>query len=376
MTSIRRWSFLGWLMVLGAVLPAGAETVTIHDATLDVPSGWEVVERVDGVTLQSVTLQQGEMILVLATGPAAGEFALDDVSTMAQDRLNAVLPMLLEDHRRLRFKVGGLKAKGHKGLGTTWEGEDLPVECGAAISPELAVAVCAAAPRKQMRAVINGIRQDVTLGGGAAVLEADDTLAFDGSSLPVPAGWDAIIVEGEIVPFAYLSQKQGGSLRMAKIPAAVAALPIPWEKAAGVVARLVASSHGDTQGSAQVDQITVCGVPSTRVAFRVTLEDRLGWVVLVYPAGRRDMALLGISKSPGFDAWFDTYLGQLTVDAEAGEPLEMPSNEELLESLDQVLPGASEILELYLQNLSEANAERAEGEGGGEEGAGEDETAP
>lgn len=359
MTRIRRWGLLGCLACLGAAMPAWGATIAIHGATVEPPAGWEVVEQVDGVTLQSVTLQRDQMFLVVASGPATGELALDDVSAMAQDRLNAVLPMLLEDHRKVRFKVGGLKARGYKGLGTTWEGVDLPVECGAALGETHAVAVCAAAPKKEMRKVIRGIREDVVLGGDAAVLAPDGTLEFDGMSLPVPAGWDAIVVEGEIVPFGYLSQKQGGSLRMAKIPAAVAALPIPWEKAAGVVARLVASSHGDTQGTAQVAEVDVCGAPSTRVAFRVTLEDRLGWVVLVYPAGRRDMALLGISMSGGFDAWFDDYLGQLSVDESTLDPLDMPSNDELLESLDQVIPGASELLQLYLQNLSESNQERA-----------------
>ncbi len=360
MTSIRRWGLLGWLLCLGAAVPAWGATVAIHGATLEPPAGWEVVEQVDGVTLHSVTLQSDQMLLVVATGPAAGELAIEDVSTLAQDRLNAVLPMLLEDHRKVRFKVGGLKAKGYKGLGTTWEGVDLPVECGVALNTTHAIAVCAAAPKKEMRKVIRGMREDVVLGGEAAVLDPDGTLEFDGMSLPVPAGWDAIVVEGEIVPFGYLSQKQGGSLRMAKIPAAVAALPIPWEKAASVVARFVASSHGDTQGTAQVDEVDVCGAPSTRVAFRVTLEDKLGWVLLVYPAGRKDMALLGISKSDGFDTWFDDYLGGLTVDDATLDPLEMPSNDELLESLDQVIPGASDLLQLYLQNLSEANDERTE----------------
>ncbi len=354
---------------LTAASVAGAAELSLRGASLQIPADWQLLEQVDAVTLHSATLGLDDMLVVIATGPGAGEQALADVSALAEDRMNARLPMLLEDHRRVRFKVGELTAKGHKGVGTNAVGEDLDVECGAAETPHGVIAVCAAGSRKQLRREVRPLREAMVLGGGEGLVASSEDMAFMGVVMPVPAGWNAIEVEGELLPFAYLSQKQAGSLRMAKLPGAVAALDIPWEAVAPVVASVVAGSRGTSSSGTQVEDMEIQGKAGSLISFRLDLDGREGWVVLAHPVGRGDLALLGISALPEFKPWFERYLTTLSVDAETMEALEMPAEDDLMEALDDYIPGASEMLMQYLQNLEEQNKERAEGqEGDGEEG--------
>jgi len=347
---------------------ATASDASISGASLDLPDGWQLYERVDAISLQSFTVVKDEKVLVVATGPADGDLAVEAIYEYAQGRLDSILPMLLEDHRRTKIKIGGLVAKGHKGIGTTEDGTDVPVECAAGLGEQHAIAVCAAAGNKPMRKELKPLCKKIALGGADVDLTPTSSLAFEGVDLPVPTGWQATVVEGEILPFAYLSQRHGGSIRLAKLPSALAALDIPWDKVSNLIAAVLAGAHGGSR-DVQVEPGSVAGADATLVSFRMTIDDRDGWVVLAHPVGRRDLALLGISRSGEYKSWFVDYLGDVAVNDTASAPLEMPEEGDLMESLEQVVPGASELLLQYLENLRqtrETGETETEGDSEGE----------
>jgi len=345
-----------WAVAATAV----ASDAAIRGASLDLPDGWQLHERVDAIALHSFTAVKDGMILVVATGPADAELGAEEVYEFAQDRMDSLLPMLIEEHRRAKIKIGGLAARGHKGIGTTDDGIDVPIECAAVVGEPLAVAVCAAAENKPMRREIKPLCKRIALGSSEVDLASTSSLAFEGVDLPVPTGWEATVVEGEILPFAYLSQHHGGSIRLAKLPSALAALEIPWDKVSDVIAAVLASSHGGSR-DVQVETGSVAGSECSLVSFRMTIDDRDGWVVLAHPVGRRDLALLGISRSAGYKPWFVEYLDAVAVNETEVAPLEMPAEGDLMESLEQVVPGASELLLQYLENLQKSRQE-TEGE--------------
>ena len=351
--------FLGVAAVWLIAAPATASDASINGASLDLLDGWLLHEQVDAISLQSFTVVKDEMVLVVATGPVDGD-TTDEVYEFAQDRLDSILPMLLEDHRRTKLKIGKSTARGHKGIGTTDDGVDVPIECAAAVGDHNAVAVCAAAQNKSMRKEVKPLCKLIALGAADVELGSTSTLAFEGVDLPVPTGWNAALVEGEILPFAYLSQRHGGSVRLAKLPSALAAIEIPWDKVSNLIAAVLAGPHGGSR-DVRVEPGTVAGTDCSLVSFRMTIDDREGWVVLAHPVGRRDLALLGISRSADYRRWFDDYLETVALNDTESPPLEMPAEGDLMESLEQVVPGASELLLQYIENLQQAREQQESG---------------
>ena len=353
--------FLGTVAAWAIAASAAASDASIRGASLGLPDGWQLHERVDAISLQSFTVVKDDLVLVVATGPLGGDLATEEVYDFAQDRLDSLLPMLLEEHRRAKIKVGGSAARGHKGIGTTDDGVDIPIECAAALGEHNAIAVCAAAPNKPMRKEIKPLCKRIELDATDPDLASTSSLAFEGVDLPIPIGWQATLVEGEILPFAYLSQRHGGSIRLAKLPAALAAIEIPWDKVSTLIAAVLAGAHGGSR-DVRVEPGKVADTDCSLVSFRMTIDDREGWVVLAHPVGRRDLALLGISRSSDYRPWFVEYLAAVALNDAESAPLDMPAEGDLMESLEQVVPGASELLLQYLENLRVAR-EGVESEG-------------
>jgi hypothetical protein len=325
-----------------------AEEVAIRGASVNLPDGWEVLERLEAVAMQSVTLRGDGALAVLAAGPSAWEGSYEAVHELAFARLNALLPTLLEDHRKARFKLGQLKAKGSKGVGTDRRGEDLPVVCGTAAAPDHTLSLCVAAPRSLKRTVVKPMLASVRAGVPGPAVDAAEHVEFQGVTLPVPAGWEFFVVTEGGLPFVHLAQQQAGFIRALQLPPAVANLPIPWEMVAGWVAEVLGGAGGEAQKSKSAETIDLGGVPAKLITFGLRTAERQGQVVFVHPLGRKDLVMFGVGRSTAFEAWFQAYLAELEIDAQAMATPVDGEGKDLFETLQDLAPGALDVIERAL----------------------------